>query len=303
MKNFREQGGWPALITVLVILAFSTTLAFGAALTSDRDTPIRSGDAISVDVAAANKIYFGAMVALDTSGNAVPASADNTLRVIGRAESQQDNSSGIAGALTVEIGTGVFRFINNGTTISLDDIGKTAYVVDDQSVDLLDNSGARPAAGRIYDVDSTGVWVMFASQGSTAATGGIELSDLAADSVNSSKIVDDSIALADMGDASVDTSNIVNATVSLEDLDSGIAPGFIVPIANTSISESDADATITITHVGVLATDIAGGMLTNSTNPVVILNATTATDTITFVLNGNGGAGTEAFYWIFRAAQ
>lgn len=297
MKNFTKAG------VLLVSLMLVASLAFGAALTADRSTPRRDGTLMSIGVAVANTIYAGSMVAVDSTGYAVPASADNTLRVIGRANSQQDNSSGVAGDLNIEVGTGVFRYINNGTTISADDIGKTAYVVDDQSVDLLDNSGARPAAGRIYDVDSSGVWVMFASQGSTAATGGISLSDLAADSVNSSKIVDDSIALADMGDASVDTSNIVNSTISLEDLDSGITPSHIIVFSDSTADENDADAILTLTVTGVLATDEAWGVINTSTNPVAINNSSTSSNTVTFILNSVGGAGTSVHYWVTRAAQ
>ena len=40
-----------------------------------------------------------------------------------------------------------------------DDIGKTAYIVDDETVALTDGSSSRSAAGTIYDVDDLGVWV------------------------------------------------------------------------------------------------------------------------------------------------
>lgn len=123
----------------------------------------REGRYIPVDVAASTKLFKGTMVAHDSSGNAVKASADATLVVLGMAREEADNSSGSAGDIVVEVEFGVFRFENSsgGDAIAADDIGAVCYAADDQTVALTSNSGARPVAGVIFDVDSDGVWVQF----------------------------------------------------------------------------------------------------------------------------------------------
>ncbi|HHO59912.1 MAG TPA: hypothetical protein ENJ64_06680 [Thiotrichales bacterium] len=128
------------------------------ALTQDRGTNFRKGDRRNDPVAAATKIYAGAIVCLDASGNAVPGSVATTLTARGVAMEQVDNSGGIAGDLTVESQTGEHRFKNDGS-VSRVDIGLTAYIVDDETVADNDGTGTRSALGVITDVDSAGVWV------------------------------------------------------------------------------------------------------------------------------------------------
>lgn len=131
------------------------------ALTKDRDTQRRDGDHYSDPVAAATRIHAGALVALDASGNAVPATATATQRTRGVAQEAVDNSAGAAGDKRVLIRRGVFRFTNSagGDLIARADIGADCYVVDDETVAKTNGSGARPKAGVIRDVDATGVWV------------------------------------------------------------------------------------------------------------------------------------------------
>ncbi len=69
-----------------------------------------------------------------------------------------DNSAGSAGALTVNVRKGLFRFANDGS-VARADIGGTAYVVDDQTVADNDGSSTRSVAGTIKDVDADGVWI------------------------------------------------------------------------------------------------------------------------------------------------
>lgn len=135
----------------------------GAALTVDRDTPQRSGDSIVLGVAAAKKIYAGALVARDASGYATPGAVATTLIGAGCAAEQADNSAGAAAAITVTVQKGVFRFANStaGDLITTADIGNDCYIVDDQTVAKTNGTGTRSVAGKIYDVDSIGVWVRF----------------------------------------------------------------------------------------------------------------------------------------------
>jgi len=135
---------------------------------------------IPVPVAASTKIFIGSLVAINTSGFAVPASADPSLTVIGVADKAQpdavkggvpgtsvDNSSGSNGDLTVNVIRGCFKF-DNGDTIAQANVGKPCYASDDQTVNKSSSSNSRPFAGYVVDVDAAtdldsntgaGVWV------------------------------------------------------------------------------------------------------------------------------------------------
>ncbi len=140
------------------------------ALTADRDTPQRDGELIVYPVAAGAVLFAGALVALDSDGNAVPASASASLVVMGRAEETADNSDGAAGDEVVPLRRSVFRYTNSAATdqITLADVGRPAYVVDDQTVAKTSNGGVRPVAGIVLDVDTLGVWVACGVQGLAA---------------------------------------------------------------------------------------------------------------------------------------
>lgn len=133
------------------------------ALIGDRNTPKRDGDTISLPVAASKKIYAGALVARDGSGNATPGATATTLKGVGRAEAQADNSNGSAGAISVDVRKGIFRFGNSSALdeITKANIGSDCYIVDDQTVAKTDGTGTRSVAGKVFDVDSGGVWVKF----------------------------------------------------------------------------------------------------------------------------------------------
>lgn len=115
-------------------------------------------------VAASTTIRQGVMVALNLSGYLVEASADSSLRVIGRSEEEVDNSAGSAGALTCKVKRGVFGYANGTSTQAISDIhvGRPCYALDNQTVVLRNPTGDYPYAGRVYDVDSDGlVYVEF----------------------------------------------------------------------------------------------------------------------------------------------
>lgn len=132
-----------------------------AALTADRNTPIRANEDFSFPVAAATKIFAGSLVALNSSGLAVPGATATTLKAAGRAEALADNSAGAASAINVKVRRGCFRFANSGggDAIALADIRANCYIVDDQTVAKTDGTGTRSVAGVIRDVDADGVWV------------------------------------------------------------------------------------------------------------------------------------------------
>ncbi|CCG07349.1 hypothetical protein [Pararhodospirillum photometricum] len=126
-----------------------------AALTSDRDTPARDGRLFVHPVKAGVAIYAGALVMLDATGAAVPASAATTLKPAGRAAYAMTGGSA-DGDASVTVERGCFRWGNAGD-ITRTHTGSAAYAVDDQTVSAT--ATGRSACGVIRDIDALGVWV------------------------------------------------------------------------------------------------------------------------------------------------
>ena len=131
-----------------------------AALAKDRNTPSRAGADFVFPVAAATKIFAGALVALDASGDATKGAVSTALIGVGRAEEQIDNT-GAAGAESIKVARGAFRWENSAAAdeITKAEIGDACFIVDDQTVAKTDGSGTRSKAGIVADVDDLGVWV------------------------------------------------------------------------------------------------------------------------------------------------
>lgn len=122
-----------------------------ASLTADRNTKRREGVLLGLE--AAEEIFAGAMVSVDSSGKAVAATADGN-DCVGVAQHHA------ASGEQVRVRRGVFNFADSAGSISRTDIGATAYVVDDHTVKktLAENETAA-TAGIVWDVDADGVWV------------------------------------------------------------------------------------------------------------------------------------------------
>jgi len=136
-------------------------------------------DLLFIPIADNVKVYVGGMAALDINGRVVPAGSTNAVGpVVGKIEvPYQPQAIGVnpqpntiydntvaghsAGALTVAIRQGVFKYANSSSTdlIAAANVGQDCYAADDQTVALTSNSGARTRAGKIVLVDSDGVWV------------------------------------------------------------------------------------------------------------------------------------------------
>lgn len=133
------------------------------ALAADRNTPQRGDRSYDdvYDVAASTKIFAGALVMKDASGNANDGAAATGQVALGRAQEYVDNSSGSAADKTVKVRSGIFRWANStaGDAITKADIGAACYIVDDQTVAKTNGSSSRSAAGTILNVDAQGVWV------------------------------------------------------------------------------------------------------------------------------------------------
>jgi len=132
-------------------------------LVADRNTPAYAGDLREGPVAAAQLIYGGAMVMVNAAGYLVKGQTATGLIGVGRAEARADNSTGAAGAITARYKPGTYRFKNStaGDLITIADIGKACYAVDDETVALTSATNTRSPAGTIDSVDANGVWVRF----------------------------------------------------------------------------------------------------------------------------------------------
>lgn len=149
------------------------------ALTQDRNTFRRDGVEFERPVAAAQKIYAGSIVMRNAAGDAVKGAVAAGQKALGVAQELADNTSGAAGAINVKIRRGCFQFANDGT-VQAAEIGRLAYVVDDQTVADNDGAGARSALGVIVDVDSAGVWVDIRSGIELTAAASLDFAAIAA---------------------------------------------------------------------------------------------------------------------------
>lgn len=135
------------------------------ALTADRNTPRMEGD-LRQGAMDAVKVFAGALVMRNVAGYLTKGQTALGLRGVGRAEKQVDNSGGSAGDLDLPYRPGIFRFANSsaGDAITIAEIGKLCYAVDDQTVAKTNGTNTRSVAGIISGVDDVGVHVFVAEE-------------------------------------------------------------------------------------------------------------------------------------------
>lgn len=124
-----------------------------AALTEARSTvEVQLGSTLVLPVAAATKIFDGALVVLDESGYAAPASKADKLKAAGRAECLADNSGGTAGAISVTVRRGVYLWDNDTTNpVTIAHVMGPCYIVDDHTVCSLATGSS--IAGTVLGID------------------------------------------------------------------------------------------------------------------------------------------------------
>jgi len=132
------------------------------ALSSDRNTPRLQGFIRQGGLAASVLVYAGAIVMRNSTGYLTKGATATGLVGVGRAEERKTGGAS-AGDETLKYQPGSYRFANSasGDLITIAEIGKVCFVVDDQTVAKTDDTGARSPAGFVADVDATGVWVDF----------------------------------------------------------------------------------------------------------------------------------------------
>lgn len=132
-----------------------------AALKADRNTPMRDGELFGFKVKAAAKIHAGSIVVSD-AGYAKPGAKAEGLVYLGRAEESVDNTGGADGDAIVLVRRGrAFKWANAGgnKAAAQADVGKPAYIFDDQTVTDVDTGASKMGGAIILAVDSNGVWV------------------------------------------------------------------------------------------------------------------------------------------------
>lgn len=135
-----------------------------AALSLARDTQTRQGEAITVPMTAAVKIYQGSICVLDSAGNCKPGVKAAGLISLGIARETKDNSTGIAGAQRVSVEQSNaqkdFLFANDTTDpCTSAHVGLNVYIFNDQTVTSL-STGAS-VVGKCMGVTAAGVWIRF----------------------------------------------------------------------------------------------------------------------------------------------
>ena len=164
-SGFKYIGG---VLAVGGLLAAFSGFSQAGALSAGRDTPQRFNDYTELTVASNVIIYAGSLVCVNSIGLAAPAADSASFAVVGRAEATVDNRTAVYVATkTIKVARGVFRWANADNIVAAD-IGKIAYVTDDQTVNKT-GGGQAIIAGSIIDVESAGVWVDTAKVGPIGA--------------------------------------------------------------------------------------------------------------------------------------
>ncbi len=129
---------------------------------NERNTLEREGIQFAYEMAAGAAVTKGTIVMLD-AGFAKTGSAIAAAIPVGIAAETVSNAAGAAGAARVNVRAGTFLLANSAGAdeITRADIGKSAYVADNETVAKTNGGGTRPVAGRIRAVEANGVWVTF----------------------------------------------------------------------------------------------------------------------------------------------
>ena len=127
-----------------------------ADLTESRDAKRLIGDEQADGVLTAVTIYKGSMVFLTAAGYATPTAAAG-LALRGIAQEYVANA-GASGSVKVKSMAGVFEFANSATTdeITIADVEKLCYVVDNQTVAKTDGGNSRAVAGIVKSLSPGG---------------------------------------------------------------------------------------------------------------------------------------------------
>lgn len=173
---------------IVVLCALFGVFPARAAALTDGLAPTRMASRSFPCRMYAGVIYRGGLVAV-SNGVAYPAANNAEYRVVGVAEETVDNQSTAAGYSATRVCTvnqGIYAFANavaggSGTNavyqLQVTDVGKPAYVVDDQTVGAASNAFFTVAGTVVYvEPDTKWVWIDVAK--SWAETAALQPFDL-----------------------------------------------------------------------------------------------------------------------------
>jgi hypothetical protein len=128
---------------------------------SDRNTPYKDGELISLKIAASTSIEAGKMVAVNSGGYAIPAADTASTIVVGVADQAVSNASGSNGDKSVIVRRGkLFKLANHTTPVTQASVGSNVVVVDAATVGLAATMTNDIVAGKCFSVETDGVWVL-----------------------------------------------------------------------------------------------------------------------------------------------
>ncbi len=139
------------------------------ALSADKDVQERQsgfsqrvGDFGSGAIVDSTVLYKGALVCFDQNDSKIKEGATATTLVAMGVCRKQVTTGASNTEPPPEVDSGIFKFENSaaGDAIADADAGNICYIVDDQTVAKTNGGATRSAAGRVYAVDSDGVWVV-----------------------------------------------------------------------------------------------------------------------------------------------
>ena len=126
-----------------------------SALTESRDTREIAAGGVhytrEFTVASGSTVYAGGITAVNSGGKAIPATSSGVITVVGRAENTA------SGGETVRTRSGMYLYspVSSGA-FTMNDLNKTCYVKDDQTLTLTGGTAA-VVAGVVRDVLPDGV--------------------------------------------------------------------------------------------------------------------------------------------------
>jgi hypothetical protein len=132
-----------------------------ASTTSYRCTQTALGNRVTLPVAANMLCLGGTIACVDADGRTTPGALNAGLAAVGKYEFTVSNLSasstgGAAGAVDAEIISGIFGWLYDGTAPKP---GQIVFVLDNQTVTLDSNSGARGIAGYCSELREGLCWV------------------------------------------------------------------------------------------------------------------------------------------------
>jgi len=135
------------------------------ALTKARTVKSIPGFLFAYPVLAGAVIYQGAAVVITSAGYAKPGVTGTGLVAVGIAREGADNTDGVNGAVMIEVEEMIADMANSGggDAITIADIGKLCYLVDDQTVAKTSATDTRSLAGWVRKIEGGRIFVEFSN--------------------------------------------------------------------------------------------------------------------------------------------